>query len=169
MMLAQVAPIPNTGASTSVDVLVWVGALIVAVLILGIAILLIRKRLFEKDTEEVSSMLGELRRMHKSGELTTEEYDAARKALTINVANRIVPPKASNPAPEKPATHQKPAPARREAPGEVRAKPGFDLTGGARGGAHRRPPPRPPPRARATTRATTTTSSSCRQAKSVRP
>ncbi len=141
MMIAQVTPKPNSGASTSVDVLVWVGALIVAVLILGIAILLIRKRLLAKDAEQVSSMLGELRRMHKSGELTTAEYDAARKALTINVANRIVPPKSAKTAPEKPA------PSRRTAPGEVRARPGFDLTGAPLPAPPSRPspPPTPPP------------------------
>lgn len=123
-----VQPPPLGGqSSTSVDVLLWVGALIVAVLILGIVILIIRKRLFTRDSDAAAGLLNDLRRMHKTGELTTEEYDAARKALTSRVASRM-------PAP---ATPPRPARANPAPPAELRAKPGFDLTGA--------PLPAPPP------------------------
>lgn len=119
----QMSPLPSTGAASSVDVLIWVGALILAVLLLGIVILLLRKRLFAREADDASGMLSELRRLHKSGELSTQEYDAARKALTVRVAGR-----ASAPQPGKPERTHSDTP--RPAPdGELRAKPGFDLTG----------------------------------------
>lgn len=128
MTLAQSA---IGGSVISVQVLIWVGALIVAVLILGIIILLIRRKLFTKDTDTAAGMLADLRRMHKAGELTTAEYDAARKALTARFAANVP----DRPAPDRPsrdrphAEHpQRPAAAPSD-PGELRAKPGFDLTG----------------------------------------
>ncbi len=139
-MLAQTTPapaLPAAGAATSVDVLIWVGALIVAVLLLGIVILLLRKRLFGKDVDEASDMLNELRRMHKSGEMSTQEYDAARKALTARFASRsTTSTAAAESAKPRPAPSRAAPPAQ---PGEIRAKPGFDLTG-----APLPKPPRPP-------------------------
>lgn len=143
MIPGQVSPLPNTGAASSVDVIIWVGALILAVLLLGIVILLLRKRLFARDADDASGMLSELRRMHKSGELSTQEYDAARKALTVRVAGRT-----SAPQPAKPE-RQQPDPHRPGPDGELRAKPGFDLTGAPlptpspndRGGQYDRKPP----------------------------
>jgi hypothetical protein len=108
---------PGGGPSTSVDVLIWVGALIVAVLLLGIVILLLRKRLFVKDGEDATGMLDQLRAMHKRGEMSTEEYDAARKALTARVAARL---------PDAKPVQRRAAPPPAD---QLRAKPGFDLTG----------------------------------------
>jgi hypothetical protein len=131
-MLAQ----STTGSSAvSIDVLIWVGALIVAVLILGIVILLVRKKLFTKDADSPTGLLNDLRRMHKSGELTTEEYDAARKALTTRIAAKMP---AGKPVQSAPRASSAARPPRQSAPdGELRAKPGFDLTGA--------PLPSPPP------------------------
>jgi len=143
MIPGQVAPLPNTGAASSVDVIIWVGALILAVLVLGIVILLLRKSLFARDADDASGMLSELRRMHKSGELSTQEYDAARKALTVRVAGRTSP---ANPSETQTKRTEPPRPA---PGGELRAKPGFDLTGAPlpspapkdRGGQYDRKPP----------------------------
>lgn len=125
MNAAQGAPI-NPSGSTSVDVLMWVGALIIAVLFLGIVILLLRKRLFNREADTATNLLNDLRRMHKSGELSTEEYDAARKALTTRVAATLPTPTAAKP-PRQARTE--PAAGQPEPPAELRAKPGFDLTG----------------------------------------
>ncbi len=136
MTLTQVPSAPirpaAAGTSTNVDVLIWVGALIAAVLVLGMVILLLRKRLFIKDGDDAGGMLSDLRRMHKSGELTTEEYDAARRALTFRVAGRADAPRAVPPPGQRPSSAAQATPA-----GELRARPGFDLTGA--------PLPRPMP------------------------
>jgi hypothetical protein len=144
---AQVSPVPGPagGASTSIDVLIWVGALIVALLLLGTFILLVRKRLFTKDSDEASSMLNELRRMHKAGEMTTAEYDAARKSLTTRLAAKM-PETAPIRAPRR--SSKPAAPIQRD--GELHAAPGFDLTGAplpsppAKPGAYDRKPPNNP-------------------------
>ena len=113
-------PIPS-GNTTSVEVLMWVGALIVAVLILGIIILLIRRKLFTRDESSATGVLDELRRMHNTGQMTTAEYEAARKSFTARIAAKMP----DSPAPRRAAA----APARQPETGELRARPGFDLTG----------------------------------------
>ncbi len=155
-MLLQTAPGATGagagGASTSVDVLLWVGALIVAVLILGILILLMRKRLFVQAGEDAGGMLDQLRALHRAGNLSTEEYDAARKALTTRVAAKMGKPVAAD-AGEQERPAPTPRSAQQQAAGELRARPGFDLTGAplpsprddqppAAGGKYDRQPPR---------------------------
>lgn len=127
--------------STTTDVLIWVGVLIVAVLVLGIVIVAIRRRVLTRDNAASDGFIEQLRRMHKSGELSTEEYEAARKSLTAKLAagmdvNRSPASSARPlPGPRNPAA----APVRRAADRteELRARPGFDLTGA--------PLPKPPP------------------------
>ena len=122
MIAQQPVPPPPPGAATSIDVLILVGAMIVAVMVLGIVILLIRRKLLVKDSDAASDWLVELRRLHKAGEMSTQEYDAARKALTTRIANGLPAPKPSKPAPPHP-------PARALPDARLVAKPGFDLTG----------------------------------------
>ncbi|MBX3404684.1 MAG: SHOCT domain-containing protein [Phycisphaeraceae bacterium] len=119
------SPLPPPGAatSTSTDVVIWVGVLIVAVLLLGALILLVRKRMLAKDKHGADNWIGDLRQMHKRGELSTEEYESARRALTAKFAANT----GSNAATPTPRPTRPPAP--RAATSELRAKPGFDLTG----------------------------------------
>jgi hypothetical protein len=126
-------PPPGSAASTSTDVLIWVGVLIVAVLALGVVILVVRKRVFAKEQHRADNWIGDLRQMHKRGELSTEEYEAARRALTAKFTGAPAPA----PTPRPPRT-----PAAQADATERRAPPGFDLTGA--------PLPRPAPPTRAT-------------------
>lgn len=121
-------PPPGPAASTSTDVLIWVGVLIVAVLALGVVILVVRKRVFAKEQHRADNWIGDLRQMHKRGELSTEEYEAARRALTARFTGAPAPA----PTPRPARTPVAPADAT-----ERRAPPGFDLTGA--------PLPRPAP------------------------
>lgn len=113
-------PPPGSAASTSTDVLIWVGVLIVAVLALGVVILFVRKRVFAKEQHHADNWIGDLRQMHRRGELSTEEYEAARRALTAKFTGAPAP--APTPRPSR-------TPAARAEASELRAKPGFDLTG----------------------------------------
>lgn len=116
-------PPPGAASSTSADVVIWVGVLIVAVLLLGALILLVRKRMLAKDKHGADNWIGDLRQMHKRGELSTEEYESARRALTAKFAAGA----GANAATPTPRPTRPPAP--RAATSELRAKPGFDLTG----------------------------------------
>lgn len=129
------SPLPPSGlaGSTSTDVLIWVCILIVAVLFLGALILVVRKRMLAKDSAAADNWIGDLRQMHKRGELSTEEYEAARRALTARFAGGAGAPAAA-PSQRSARPH-----APRDEAGELRAKPGFDLTGAPL------PPRQPPP------------------------
>lgn len=132
--------------STTTDVLIWVGVLIVAVLALGIVIVAIRRRVLARDHAATDGFIEQLRRMHKSGELSTEEYDAARRSLTAKLAAGMDTAKAPASSARPPggpgstsAARLRPA---AEPPQELRARPGFDLTGAP---LPRPAPPPPPP------------------------
>lgn len=132
--------------STSIDVLIWVGVLIVAVLALGIVIVAVRRRVLARDHAANDGFIEQLRRMHRSGELSTEEYDAARRSLTAKLAAGMEAAKAPV-SPARPPGGARSAPAARslpstEPPQELHARPGFDLTGAPL--PRPAPPPSPP-------------------------
>lgn len=89
------------------------GALIVVVVVAGLIIMKIRASMLSKGRESDEGIFAGLRAMRDSGELSLDEYDAARKRLAAKAAG--VPPP--------------PPPARAPKPGDLRAQPGFDLTG----------------------------------------
>jgi uncharacterized membrane protein len=118
-------------------VLLTVGALIVVVLALGIVLFVVRDRFLGDGTGEdidPGGVLESLRAMRDRGEVSEEEYRTAQAALVAKISR----PNAENPG----ADPAGPARARTRAalPGELRAEPGFDLTGAplppaVRGGA----------------------------------
>jgi len=68
----------RSGAPTG-DVLLWVGVLIVLVMAATIVIVYMRKRLLGAESEpDAGSFLDELRAARNRGEITPEEFDAAR-------------------------------------------------------------------------------------------
>jgi hypothetical protein len=120
-------------ARSVTPMLLWVSALILVVIALGLIILFMRRRLLSKDSTDASAgLMDELRTLRDQGRISPEEYDAARRQMVAGFAGR----KSAPPAP--PASRPTPHPAPQ--PGEVRARPGFDLTGAPL-------PPSPPPRA----------------------
>lgn len=113
----------TSGAGGLGHFLIWIGAFIGIIAVAGLALLAYRKRMLSaQDAASSGSLLDQLRRMHKEGSMTQQEYDAARKAIVSRVAAR------------GPGAPPKPAPAK---PDALTAKPGFDLTGA--------PLPTPPP------------------------
>ncbi len=97
-------------------VLISIGALIVVVVVLGFVLLAMRKRMFggSEDGEVAGSMFEDLRRLREKGEISEVEYDYVRKCIAARVAGRELPPRPEGLAPEAE---------------ELRARPGFDLTG----------------------------------------
>lgn len=107
-LLAQSATNRNLG-----PVLLQLGLLIVAVLVLGLVILAVRKAMFKEDDAGAGgSLLDDLRGLRDSGEISEVEYDYLRKCIAARVAGKELPPR-------PPELEQV----------ELRARPGFDLTG----------------------------------------
>lgn len=91
-MLAVLAQAPRTPPS---QVFMVVGLLIGAAVVLGLVILLVRRKMLggESASAQQSGLMDQLRRLRDSGELTPEEYDAARKSMVSRMTG----------APSKPA------------------------------------------------------------------
>lgn len=108
MLLAQ-----NSADRQLGPMLTQLGLLIGLVVFTGLIILLIRKWLFSQGEEAVTgSMFDDLRRLRDAGEISEVEYDYLRKCIANKAAGKEPPPR----PPEL-------------APTELRARPGFDLTG----------------------------------------
>lgn len=75
---------PLLAKATQGDVLLWVGILVVVVVVGGLGILAMRRRLLGKDANagNTAGFLEELRAMHRRGEISTEEFEATRRAMT---------------------------------------------------------------------------------------
>lgn len=148
------------GKPTSV-VITLIIVMIGAVMAGGLFILLIRRRLFAKDSpsDHSASVMESLRSMRDSGQISTAEYDAMRKRMVEKIKGstvpaRIVPPAqlppgnaAPAPSPAAEAAQAAPPPVPAPAapspptppappPARAVARPGYDLTG--------RPLPIPP-------------------------
>jgi hypothetical protein len=121
--------------------LIALGLLILVLMVAAVGLLYFRSRVLASraDSDHGAGLLTSLRAMRDRGEISLEEYDAARHAMAARAAARV---KGADPDPPKkvPAIPKAVAPEggvtrASETPGELRAKPGFDLTG--------RPLPRP--------------------------
>lgn len=112
-MLAQQQP-----RADPIAVVVAVAALILVVVGAGLAVMHLRKRLLRKGdaSSTTSSWLDELRTMHRTGQLSDEEFQAARASLLARITGGPIPP-----SPVRPVSPM--SPTARVAP------PGFDLTG----------------------------------------
>lgn len=121
--LAQVA------GKSVVPLWIMLGVLIVIVVAMGIAMLMIRRRLLEKEgAAGQEGLMAGLREMRNRGEISPEEYDAARRTMAARAAGV---------APAAAGVKRKAALNPASPSGGVRmAKPGFDLTGA--------PLPKPP-------------------------
>lgn len=106
-----------------------IGVLIVVVVIAGIGLLVLRSRLHETDGgggSGAGGMLETLRAMRDRGEMSEEEYRSAQAALVAKASAE----KGENHGADL-GSAEAPARARTRPPmpGELRAPPGYDLTG----------------------------------------
>lgn len=109
--------------------LIVIGLLIVMVLIFGLAVLQLRRKILAKDDSPSApaSILDELRSMRKRGEITEEEYQAARRKMIDKMSPRSAGGlSAGTDHGERPMNIAPPPPHRSA---NVRSRPGFDLTG----------------------------------------
>lgn len=114
---------PVLAARDLTGYLTVLGVMILVLVVAGAGLMVLRARMLRKSDPagQQAGLMQNLRAMRDRGEISIEEFEAARNAMVARAAGREVPrptaQKAAEPMPEIPA------------PGELRAKPGFDLTG----------------------------------------
>ncbi len=105
---------------------ILIGAVIVLVMIAGVMLYLVRERLLGGDAEDSpgpGGILESMRGMRDRGEISEEEYRAAQAAIVAKAsATEVIGPESRRATPSKTQVFV-------ENVGELRAAPGFDLTG----------------------------------------
>jgi hypothetical protein len=98
------------------EVLVLLGVLIGLVVLTGLLMLIVRRRMMSRNADAAlgGSVFEDLRRMRDEAQISELEYEYLRRCLAAKAAGREPPPR----PPELGVDA-----------GELRAKPGFDLTG----------------------------------------
>ncbi len=152
-MTALTLPHPNfllaqTAKPVPTGVLIWVGVLIACAVIGGMLLVLLRKKMFDKQSamDVRGSLMDHLRDAHARGEISTEEYEQTRKSMASRMSHVLDTKRAGGlfelPDPKRPTKRpvskigapfdevDRPsgAPLRPET-GELHAPPGYDLTG----------------------------------------
>ena len=114
-----------------VPALALLGGLIVVIVLAGLGVLYLRRNVLGKGASAAAEegLFDELRRMRDAGTLSREEYERAKRRMVAKVsgAEPTRPVKAVRPVPAPPSE------------GEIRSKPGFDLTGTPLPKPHDRP------------------------------
>lgn len=114
------------GGREIAPVLITVGTLIAVVLIAGIVLFVLRSRLLGGGSGEgidAGGVLETMRAMRDRGELSEEEYRQAQTAIVAKASREdgdTAAPRTPEPVKDRTGA---------TLPGEVRAAPGFDLTG----------------------------------------
>lgn len=92
---------PPSGSANLSNFWFWVALLIGAIILGALAVSMIRKHMFEADTEADGATpftLHDLRRLRESGQLSEEEFEKARAIILGNAASRKPPPSTSDPS-----------------------------------------------------------------------
>lgn len=144
LLVAQAAAAPRSLDSwqpkDSIRIVTFIGLLIVFLVIGGIVLKYLRRRMLERESalDAPGSLMEELRRLKKTGVLTEAEYEATRRAATVGLRDKIAAGAAAStprPAPRaqpiRPLSPppRRPSQAARPSTGDRTARPGFDLTG----------------------------------------
>lgn len=153
-MIFPHAPLPAlllaqaTKPYTPMPVFIWVGVLISFAVVGGTLAVLLRKKLFEKQSamDVRGSLMDHLRDAHARGEISTEEYEQTRKSMASRMSHVLDTKRAGGlfelPDPKRPTKRpiskvgmpfgpdstESAAPPCPETD-ELRAPPGYDLTG----------------------------------------
>jgi uncharacterized membrane protein len=74
-------------SDSTAEILLWVGVLIGAILLLAVVIFAVRRRTLHRsdDAESDATVMESLRTMRDSGQMTNEEFDAARRAMVEKI------------------------------------------------------------------------------------
>ena len=79
-------------------ILIPVAALIVLAVLGGLGVLAVRRRMLAKDTAaDQGGLLDDLRAMRDRGQITPEEFDAARKSIAAKMTGRAAAPARAKP------------------------------------------------------------------------
>jgi hypothetical protein len=106
------------------------GLMILLLVVATAGILWFRARILARaqaESDHQASLLKNLRAMRDRGEITLEEYDSARRAMASRLAGRPVTAGGATSAPAAQVARRPAAPAGEGE--ELRARPGYDLTG----------------------------------------
>lgn len=151
--------------------LTWLGVMILLLVVVGVGLMVFRARVLAKsghDLEVTGGLLRDLRAMRDRGEISIEEYERARRAMAARAAARadaraaargddpildaasaalsggVIGEKKKLASEEEVAAKR--AQVRGSQEGELRARPGFDLTGRPLPKPGANPESKPPPR-----------------------
>jgi len=93
--------------------LLWSTILMVVVMVLGAALMVLRRKMFEpEETQSEAGLLETLREMNRRGQLSDEEFQAARRKMQDSI-KRQVEQRAAELAAQRPKTKPPKGPARR--------------------------------------------------------
>lgn len=92
-LASAAAPTPGRGDVGSL--LLWLGVLIGVVVLLGLVVLVVRRRALaaERDAQSDRLLMESLRELRASGRMTEEEYAAARRTMAARIAGQTRTPK----------------------------------------------------------------------------
>ena len=72
-------------------ILMWLGLMIGALVVLGVVLTALRRRLLAPARAPEAGMFDQLRRMREEGRITPEEYDAIRQRMVSRLAGNEGP------------------------------------------------------------------------------
>ena len=82
--LAQ--PAPARGHGDTGGVILWIGVLIAVIMVGFVALMWVRRRMFMGESDQSGGLMDSLRKMRDTGQMSQQEYDAARKAMVARIA-----------------------------------------------------------------------------------
>jgi len=100
ILLAQ-----SGGTRSAIDAVVIIGILIGAAVVLGAAIVFLRSRLLADQRDDLGAgVMEQLRRALREGEMTQEEFDAAKRSLVARISDPRQNPDNAPPDPSRTET-----------------------------------------------------------------
>ncbi|MDX2131013.1 MAG: hypothetical protein SFY69_03040 [Planctomycetota bacterium] len=104
-VLTSAATPPAPRAEGVGPLLLWLGVLIGVVVVLGLVVVIIRRRTLASDRSNQAerTLMEGLRELRDSGKMTEEEYAAARRSMAARMAGKPRPTTRGDDRPERDA------------------------------------------------------------------